>query len=90
MSYSGVPMMTTKKTMRAWHSADLSKDDKLMKLLDTYYKVRLDYDSDHYSQMLTWCLEHCQSKFRDIRHGEHMDWYFEQEQDALVFAMKWS
>jgi hypothetical protein len=91
MSYVGVPMMTAKKAyIRAWHSADLSKDDKLMKLLDTYYKVRLDYNGENYSQMLTWCLENSQSKFRDIRNGDWMDWYFEQEQDALIFAMKWS
>lgn len=83
-------MMTAGNKMRAWHSADLSKDEKLLKLLGTYHKVRLVYEGESYSQMLTWCLEHCQSKFRDIRQGEHMDWYFEQDQDATMFAMKWS
>ena len=44
----------------------------------------------NYNKMLGWCLEHCQSKFRDIKHGDGMDWYFENDQDASMFAMKWS
>lgn len=85
-----IPMMrAANQSMRAWYSEDLKKHDKLMDLLETYHKVRLE-DNDRYPEKLTWCLEHCQSKFRDIKHGDGMDWYFELEEDAVVFAMKWT
>lgn len=85
-----VPMMrAANQTARAWYSEDLKKHEKLMTLLDTYHKVHL-LDTDNYAEKLTWCLEHCQSKFRDIKNGEGMYWYFEMEEDASMFALKWS
>lgn len=91
MNYPSAPMMkAAKQTMRAWHSADLSKHDKLLKLLETYHKVHVDSKVHDYGDILTWCLINCQAKFRDIKQGDGMDWYFEHEQDALMFAMKWS
>jgi hypothetical protein len=41
--------------------------------------------------MLHWCLENCESKFRDIPNMRYnrRDWYFEKERDAIVFALKW-
>lgn len=77
------------QTMRAWYSEDLNKHDKLMELLDTYHKVHLR-DNENYPEKLAWCLEHCQNKFRDIKHGDGMYWYFEKEQDATMFSLKWS
>lgn len=82
-------MKNNDQSMRAWYSADLKKYDKLMALLETYHKVHLE-DDEKYPEKLTWCLEHCQNKFRDIKHGDGMYWYFENEQDASMFAMKWS
>jgi hypothetical protein len=76
------------QTMRAWYSADLSKHDQLMALLNTYHKVQL-HNNEHYPEKLSWCLEHCVDKFRDIRHGDGMLWYFKQEQDATMFALRW-
>lgn len=67
----------------------LLEDDHLMKILEAYYVVRLEED-DNYSGKLTWCLEHCQNKFRDIRESKCRAWYFQNEQDASMFAMKWS
>lgn len=75
--------------IRAYHSADLSKHDKLMKLLETYSKVTLS-GNDHYAEKLTWCLENCQFKFRDMKNDEGMCWYFESQNDASLFALKWS
>jgi hypothetical protein len=90
---ASIPMMrAATQTHKAWYSSDLSKDDKLMKLLETYHKVHISQEAHNgnYNKMLGWCLEHCQSKFRDIKHGDGMDWYFENDQDASMFAMKWS
>ena len=79
------------RPVRAWYSADLRKHDQLMALLETYHKVRLERTVDaEYGDTLTWCLEHCQGKFRDIRHQDGMDWYFEREEDATLFALKWT
>jgi hypothetical protein len=90
---SSVPMMrAANQSMRAYYSADLSKHDRLMELLETYYKVHLrsEGSSENYGDMLSWCLENSQGKFRDLRHGDGMDWYFEHEEDATVFALKWT
>jgi hypothetical protein len=51
--------------------------------------VRLSKDDD-FAEKLTWCMQHCQSKFRDIRESDCRAWYFQNEQDASIFAMKWS
>lgn len=64
-------------------------DDKIMEALKDYYVVRLDGDTD-YNDKLTWCLEHCQNKFRDFKEDGRRAWYFKDEQDAMIFAMKWS
>jgi len=67
----------------------LTQDERLMDLLSTYYPVTLPDEGD-YSARLTWCLEHCQNKFRDIRMVKGRVWYFQNEQDASMFALKWS
>lgn len=81
-------MRAASQSIRSWYSEDLKKHDQLMTLLETYHKVHLQ-DNDHYPEKLAWCLEHCQNKFRDLKHGDGMYWYFENEKDATVFAMKW-
>ena len=85
MSFNYVPRMMSKPRVADNH---LSRDEKLMDLLSTYHPVTLS-EEGNYSERLTWCLEHCQSKFRDIKSVDGMDWYFENEQDAMMFAMKW-
>jgi hypothetical protein len=67
----------------------LTRDEKLMELLETYYPVSL-IDEGNYSERLTWCLEHCQNKFRDIKLSKSRVWYFQNEEDATLFAMKWA
>ena len=85
-----IPVMrAANQTMRAWYSEDLKKHDRLMALLETYHKVLL-HDNENYAEKLAWCLEHCQSKFRDIKNGEGMYWYFEKEEDATMFSLRWS
>jgi hypothetical protein len=67
----------------------LLEDNKLMSILGSYFVVRLENDDD-FNEKLTWCMEHCQNKFRDIRESDCRAWYFQSEQDASMFALKWS
>jgi hypothetical protein len=66
----------------------LKVDDRLMQLLDTYHVITLK--DDDFSEKLTWCLENCQNKFRDLSDPNGRAWYFQNEQDAMLFAMKWA
>lgn len=67
----------------------LLEHDRLMKILESYHVVRLSEDND-FADKLTWCMEHCQSKFRDIKESDCRAWYFQSEHDAALFAMKWA
>lgn len=69
--------------------AILLEHERLMKILESYHVVRLGGDED-FAEKLTWCMEHCQSKFRDIKESNCRAWYFQNEQDASMFAMRWS
>lgn len=64
-------------------------DDKILDALKAYHVVRLESDNE-YNDKLSWCLEHCQNKFRDIGHSPGRSWYFQNEQDATMFSLKWS
>ena len=64
-------------------------DEQIMEALKDYHVVKLESD-ESYNDKLTWCLEHCQNKFRDFRGNDCRAWYFKEEQDAMMFAMKWS
>jgi hypothetical protein len=66
----------------------LNVDERLMELLETYHKVVLD--DDDFPDRLRWCLEKCQHKFRDLSEQGYRAWYFENSQDAAMFALKWS
>jgi len=66
----------------------LKVDQRLMDLLGTYNMIMLP-DED-FAEKLTWCLEHCQGKFRDLSDTNGRAWYFQKEQDATMFAMKWT
>ena len=64
--------------------------ESLMSVLKDYHVVRLPYTDDLYNDMLTWCLAHCQNKFRDMQESNGRAWYFQNPEDATMFAMKWS
>jgi len=66
----------------------LKVDDRLMSLLNSYHAIVLR--DDDFSEKLTWCLENCQNKFRDLSDPNGRAWYFQSEQDATLFAMRWS
>jgi len=69
--------------------AILLEHERLMQILESYHVVRLIKDDD-FAEKLTWCMEHCQSKFRDIKESSCRAWYFQNEQDATMFAMRWA
>lgn len=81
--------MSRKKSKHDFYKEDIEKDSRLMELLESYHKVSLK-DNNEFAEKLTWCLENCQSKFRDIKHGNGVYWYFQNEQDATMFAMRWA
>ena len=62
--------------------------DTLLEALRDYYVIQLSSD-DNYNEKLTWCLEHCQNKFRDFSYSHGRSWYFQNEQDATMFSLKW-
>ena len=64
--------------------------ESLMSVLKDYHVVRLPYSDDQYNDMLTWCLAYCQNKFRDMQESNGRAWYFQNSEDATMFAMKWS
>ena len=79
----------TSTIMRAQRAEEhLKVDDRLMSLLGTYHAIVLK--DDDFAEKLTWCLENCQNKFRDLAHPTGRAWYFQNEQDATMFAMKWA
>jgi hypothetical protein len=63
--------------------------ERLLTILESWYGVPLVLHED-YEDKLCWCMEHCQNKFRDVVRGSHRVWYFQNEHDATMFAMKWS
>ena len=67
---------------------DTHQNERLMQALAGYHPIPLD--DTRFSEKLTWCLENCQNKFRDINHSQGRTWYFENEQDATLFAMRWA
>ena len=77
-----IPMMRSNKTVKAAPSAEI------VNALKNYHPVHLE--DNEFNQKLTWCLEHCQNKFRDLSDSNGRTWYFENEQDAMMFAIKWS
>lgn len=67
----------------------LAEEEKLMELLNTWTKVHTA-NQENFNDKLVWCLEHCQGKFRDMRDFNTVIWYFQNAQDASMFAMKWA
>ena len=80
------PTATILRAQRA--EEHLKVDDRLMTLLNSYHAIVLR--DDDFAEKLTWCLENCQNKFRDLSDPNGRAWYFQNEQDAMLFVMKWS
>jgi hypothetical protein len=78
--------------MREWYGPDISRHDRLMPLLQTYHRINSTEPSGSqlHADQLVWCLEHCKHKFRDFQQDGHIAWYFQDEQDAVMFSLRWS
>ncbi len=67
---------------------DLKVHDPLMEILESYTMIVLP--DDEFAEKLTWCLENCKNKFRDLSVADGRAWYFQNDQDAMMFSMKWA
>jgi len=66
---------------------ELSEEMKIRALLRSWNPIRSP--DNHYNEKLMWCLENCNGKFRDLKDMESRIWYFQQDRDASIFALKW-
>jgi hypothetical protein len=90
MTFNTVPRITGGLIRAKKAEHDLPQDDRLMQVLENFHVIHLDNDN-MFSEKLTWCLENCQNKFRDLAEGNGCRaWYFQNPEDAMMFAMKWS
>jgi hypothetical protein len=80
------PCLSIIKAQRA--EEHLKVDERLMELLSTYHVIHSP--DDEFAEKLAWCLEHCQNKFRDLSDSNGRAWYFQNEQDAAMFALRWA
>ena len=75
---------------------NITDTDKLIKLtkhlndLKTHYRVNFPFTSfkqllDDKDERKAWCEEHCKDKFYTYFNS----WYFENEQDYLMFILRW-
>ena len=69
----------------------LIKDAGTMRnILATYYAVPTPMSIfDGFADRLNWCLANCGGNFTDVRAHDQRIWYFEHEEDAVMFALKW-
>jgi hypothetical protein len=86
MVYDSDPTVTILRAQKA--EEHLKVDQRLMELLSTYHMIVLR--DDDFADKLTWCLENCQNKFRDLSDPNGRAWYFQNEKDAMMFSIRWS
>lgn len=75
---------------------NINDNEKILKLMahleeiKTYYRVFYPFTSfkqllDDKDERKAWCKEHCKDKF----YSYHNIWYFKDEQDYLLFMLRW-
>jgi hypothetical protein len=67
---------------------ELTAHAKLIEFLSTWQKIQLP--DVLYVEKLCWCLENCQDKFSELPTDPSRIWYFQNDQDAAMFTLKWS
>ena len=70
---------------KSWNTID---DAELIKLLESWTHILVRRDTAAYTECLTWCLKHSQGRFIDRTWDSNRLWYFEDERDAVLFAMQ--
>lgn len=54
-----------------------------------YIKVPVLYSSNSYGKMIDWCFKHCEGNFYSQAFVTTVDFYFNNEQDAVHFSLIW-
>ena len=63
-------------------------DTELIDLLESWTAILVKTETATYSRCLIWCLHHSQGKFVERKRDNDRLWYFENEQDAVMFAIQ--
>jgi len=80
---------TTQSILKAVKAENhLSVHEPLMQILQNYTMIVMP--DDDFAEKLAWCLENCNCKFRDLSVADGRAWYFQDDQDAMIFTMRWS
>lgn len=62
----------------------------LERVVNTFHKVPNIPDvNEMFADHLKWCLVHCNGQFMDAQQYGSRTWFFEFEQDAIMFSLKW-
>lgn len=72
-------------TDKHWNIID---DAELTKLVASWTPILVRKESASYSECLIWCLKYSQGRFVDRSWDNNRLWYFEDERDAVLFAMQ--
>ena len=66
----------------------VENSEALRKIISDYHKVVTPANNrDGFAKHFDWCLEHCKGQFTDITTNDDRVWYFEYEQDAIMFSL---
>jgi len=74
---------------RSHSTEEFDQEMRIKNLLRSWHGVPSP-DDETYNEKLAWCLENCEGKFRDMKVLEERVWYFKNDHDASMFALKWS
>ena len=77
--------MIHNKKLNQWNTIN---DTELLDLLESWTAILVKIETATYSRCLIWCLHHSQGKFIDRAFEDDRVWYFENEQDAVMFAIQ--
>jgi hypothetical protein len=78
--------MTISTKTKYWNTID---DAELINLLAAWTRILVRHSRADYNTCLIWCLQHSQGRFIDRQYDNDRLWYFENEKDAVLFAMQY-
>ena len=77
--------MIRNKIPNYWNTID---DAELIDTLDSWTAILVKKETADYTPCLLWCLKHSSGRFIDRTWDNNRLWYFENDQDALMFAIQ--
>ena len=78
--------MNKQEKIKVWNTID---DAELINLLASWTHILVRKETASYTDCLTWCLKNTQGRFIDRIWDGHRLWYFENEKDAVLFAIQY-